>query len=79
MTPDFMERISQDPAIMVGKPCIKGTRMPVYILVSHIARGRSRQEILADFPYLTEEDIQAAIDYAAWRSAERVIDLPETA
>jgi len=61
----FLDRISSDPDICHGKPCIKGTRIPVYLIVSLVGEGASIEEIIKDYPSLTEEDIRAAIKYAA--------------
>jgi len=61
----FFERISSDPDICHGKPCIKGTRIPVYLNVSLVSEGMSVEEIINDYPSLTAEDIKAAIQYAA--------------
>lgn len=62
---EIFERISSDPDICHGKPCIKGTRIPVYLIVSLIAEGESVVSIMKDYPSLTPEDIKAAINYAA--------------
>ena len=59
------ERISADPAICGGRPCIRGTRMRVNDIVDMIAEGASQDEILEDFPYLEKEDLAAALKYAA--------------
>ena len=58
-------RISSDPDILHGKPCIKGTRIPVYLIVSLVAEGESVEDIIKDYPSLTPEDIKAALRYAA--------------
>jgi uncharacterized protein (DUF433 family) len=58
-------RISSDPDILHGKPCIKGTRIPVYLIVSLVAEGESAENIIKDYPSLTPEDIKAALRYAA--------------
>jgi uncharacterized protein (DUF433 family) len=58
-------RISSDPDILHGKPCIKGTRIPVYLIVSLVAEGESVENIIKDYPSLTPEDIKAALHYAA--------------
>ncbi len=50
-----------------GKPCIRGMRITVYDVLSYLAAGMTHQEILADFPYLTEEDIRACLTYSAAR------------
>lgn len=62
---EIFERISSDPDILHGKPCIKGTRIPVYLIVSLVAEGVSVNEILKDYPSLSPEDIKAAVKYAA--------------
>lgn len=59
------ERISQDPAVMVGKACIKGTRIPVYLILKLLARGEGIDGVLDAYPHITREDVLAAIDYAA--------------
>ena len=77
-TPNVSEfdRISRDPAVMAGKPCIRGTRVTVGALVGLVAAGKSTQEILTAYPYITAEDISQALSYAAWRSEEVEISLP---
>lgn len=67
------ERISVDPAIRNGKPYIKGTRITVYDILEYLAGGMSEDEILADFPDLTREDIRACLAFAAARE-RRVSD-----
>jgi len=62
---EVFDRISSDPDILHGKPCIKGTRIPVYLIVSLIAEGVSVEEIIKDYPSLTAEDIKAAVKYAS--------------
>lgn len=58
-------RISIDPAIMGGKACIAGTRVPVHVLLGHLASGAAESEELAGYPFLTADDLRAAIAYAA--------------
>ena len=58
-------RISSDPDILHGKPCIQGTRIPVYLIVSLVAEGETVENIIKDYPSLTPEDIKAALRYAA--------------
>ncbi|MBZ0170351.1 hypothetical protein MELA_01959 [Candidatus Methylomirabilis lanthanidiphila] len=70
---DWRERISIDPNVCHGKPCIKGTRIMVWIIVDYLANGDSVEEVLAAFPSLTREDVQAALAYAAEMTRERVI------
>ena len=64
-------RITFDPEVMGGKPCIRGLRVTVGTLVGLIAAGRTHAEILRAYPYLEADDIQAALAYAAWRVEER--------
>jgi len=71
---DF-ERITQDPEVMGGKPCIRGMRITVGMIVGQIGAGRSVEELLTDYPYLEREDILEAIRYAAWRAQEREVAL----
>jgi len=65
MEEKFKERIVVDKRIMVGKPVIKGTRIPVDAIVRRIAEGMTVKEILEDYPNLTEGDIKAALEYCA--------------
>ena len=64
-------RISHDPAVMGGKPCIRGIRVTVGTILGLLAAGNSREKILQAYPYLEPEDIDAALSYAAWRLEER--------
>ncbi len=72
-TDDLLKRISSDPAICGGRPCIKGTRMRVADIVEALAHGASRQQLLHDFDYLTAEDIAAALLYAARATEHRIV------
>ncbi|HEX3890027.1 MAG TPA: DUF433 domain-containing protein [Verrucomicrobiae bacterium] len=58
------EHIVSDPGILRGKPCIKGTRIPVALVLGYLAAGRGGDEILREFPGLTSENISACLDYA---------------
>ena len=71
--PALPERIAIDPQICGGRPCIRGTRVRVSDIVAMMAEGASRAEILADFDYLTDADLSAALAYAAQASDHRVI------
>ncbi len=62
-------RITHDPAVMGGKPCIRGLRVTVGMILGLLAAGRTRERILPAYPYLESEDIDAALAYAAWRLA----------
>lgn len=70
---DWRERISIDPNVCHGKPCIKGTRIMVWIIVDYLANGDTVEDVLAAYPSLTREDVQAALAYAAEMTRERVI------
>ncbi|MBW2199101.1 MAG: DUF433 domain-containing protein [Deltaproteobacteria bacterium] len=70
-----LQRITFDPQIMGGKPCIRGKRVTVGTIVGLIATGETIDDILAAYPYLEREDIMEALSYAAWRSEERDIPL----
>lgn len=71
---DVLARITHDPAVMGGRPCIRGMRVTVGTVVGLLGAGRSVDEVLAAYPYLEADDVQAALAYAAWRSEE--IELP---
>ncbi len=65
-----IDRITLNPEVMGGKPCIRGLRVTVGAIVGLLAAGKTRAEILAAYPYLEPEDLRAALAYAAWRSEE---------
>jgi uncharacterized protein (DUF433 family) len=71
-----LTRITLDPAVMGGKPCIRGLRVTVGTIVGLIASGYSTAEILSLYPYLEEEDLREALAYAAWRVEEVEVSLP---
>ena len=71
------DRITQNPAVMGGKPCIRGMRVTVGMLVGQIGEGVSIEELLSDYPYLEHEDIMQALRYAAAISQWREIALAE--
>jgi uncharacterized protein (DUF433 family) len=71
-----LDRITQDPAVMGGKACIRGMRVTVGMIVGQIGAGHSIEEILADYPYLEREDVLQALCYAAWLAEEREVILP---
>ena len=72
----LLERISVNPAVCFGKPCIRGTRIWVSLLLDFLASGMTIEEIIADYPHLEREDILAAIAYGAEMTRERIVDLP---
>ena len=63
----WQDRISVNPAVRSGKPCINGTRITVYDVLEYLAGGMSEDEIVSDFPDLTREDIRASLAFAATR------------
>lgn len=73
---DWKERISIDPNVCHGKPCIKGTRIMVWIIVSCLANGDSIEDILDAYPRLKREDIRAALAFAAEMAREHYVDIP---
>lgn len=73
---DLLQRITQDAAVMGGRPCIRGLRVTVGTIVGLLASGHASDEILTAYPYLEEADVHAALAYAAWRSEE--VELPLT-
>jgi uncharacterized protein (DUF433 family) len=70
-----LDRITQDPGVMGGRPCIRGMRVTVGMVVRLVGAGHSIDEILTDYPYLEREDVLQALRYAAWRSDDREIVL----
>ncbi|MGB4267651.1 MAG: DUF433 domain-containing protein [Spirochaetota bacterium] len=68
---EIMNRITVNPHIMGGKPCIRGMRVTVAMIIHLIAEGHTRKEILDAYPYLEDEDITAALNYAAFRVDEK--------
>jgi len=71
---DMLERITHDPKVMGGRPCIRGLRVTVGTIVGLLASGQTPDDVLKAYPYLEREDIQAALSYAAWRAEE--LELP---
>ena len=69
-----LARITHDPKVMGGRPCIRGMRVTVGTIVGLLAAGQSHDQILEAYPLLEREDIQAALSYAAWRAEE--LELP---
>lgn len=72
----LLERISIDPNVCFGKPCIRGTRIWVSLILDFLASGMTMDEVLAEYPQLTREDILAAIAYGAEMARERYIMIP---
>lgn len=72
----LLQRISVDPNICFGKPCIRGTRIWVSLILDFLAAGMTMAEILEEYPHLTDQDILAAIADGAEMSRERYVDIP---
>jgi uncharacterized protein (DUF433 family) len=66
MTLEHFDRITQEPGVMGGKPCIRGMRLTVGRILSQIGAGETIDELLIDYPYLEREDILQSLQYAAW-------------
>lgn len=71
----LLQRISIDPNVCFGKPCIRGTRIWVSLLLDLLANGTSMDDLLAEYPQLTMEDIRAAIAYGAEMARERYVEM----
>ena len=71
-----LTRISIDPNVCFGKPCIKGTRIWVSLILDLLAEGATMDEILLEYPSLSEEDIRASIAYGSEMSRERYVEIP---
>jgi uncharacterized protein (DUF433 family) len=71
----LLKRITVDPAVMTGLPCIRGLRIPVTTILGLLAAGATREEVLKEYPDLEAEDLRACMAYAAWRTREREIEL----
>jgi uncharacterized protein (DUF433 family) len=72
---NLLDRISVDPNVCFGKPCIKGTRIWVSLVLDFLSNGMGFEEILEEYPSLTMEDIRAAIAYGAEMSRERFVEV----
>jgi len=74
-TMEPLTRITIDPEVMGGKPCIRGMRVTVGTIVGFIATGKTVEDILAEYPYLEHDDVMEALSYAAWRAEEKEISM----
>ena len=70
-----LDRITIDPEVMGGRPCIRGNRLTVNIIVGLIAAKHSREDLMRMYPFLEDEDITQALQYAAWRSNEEEVPI----
>jgi uncharacterized protein (DUF433 family) len=75
----LLGRISIDPNVCFGKPCIRGTRIWVSLILDLLANGLTMEEILLEYPHLTIEDVRAAIAYGAEMARERYVEIPTKA
>ncbi len=66
-------RIASNPDICGGEPCIKGTRVPVHVILSHLAAGEDYETILKQFPKITKDDILACLEYASFLATEKTV------
>lgn len=73
-----LSRIVMDPAVMGGRPCIRGTRVTVSTIVGLVAARKDTNAIVGLYPYVTADDVREALLWAAWRAQEREVDLPVT-
>ena len=73
---NWHDYIVADPTICHGKVCIKGTRIPVSVILDNLALGISIQELIESYPSLDQDSIHAAVAYAAELARERIIPLP---
>jgi len=71
----LLERISIDPNVCFGKPCIRGTRIWVSLILDFLADGMTMDEIMEEYPQLTVDDIRAALAYGAEMSRERYVEI----
>ena len=69
---ELLKRIVSNPKIMHGKACIKGTRIPIYLILDLLAAGMTKEKILAEYPDLTKKDIDACIEYASIIAKETI-------
>jgi uncharacterized protein (DUF433 family) len=79
MVMEPLTRITIDPLVCGGQPCVRGLRMPVSVVLKHLAAGKSSTDILGEFPELEREDIAECLRYAAWLASGRAIALPPAA
>lgn len=76
---ELLKRITVNPAVMTGKPCVRGMRVTVSTILGLLAAGASVQEILKSYPYLEAADVDACLAYAAWKTQEYEVPLTPAA
>jgi len=72
----LLQRIVVDPNVCFGKPCIRGTRIWVSLILDFLSSGMTIEEIIAEYPQLTKEDVQSALAYGAEMARERYVEIP---
>jgi len=70
-----LERITVDPQVFQGQPCIRGLRIPVSLIVKLVSAGKTTDEIIDDYPELEKEDIRQALEFAAWVTSEKTFPI----
>ncbi|MBI5852227.1 MAG: DUF433 domain-containing protein [Planctomycetes bacterium] len=75
---NLLDRITHDPAVMSGRPCIRGMRVTVGAILGLLAQGHTPEEVLSAYPYLEADDIRATLAFAAWRALESDVPLPRS-
>lgn len=74
-----LTRITVDAQVCGGQPCIRGLRIPVSLILKHLAAGRTPGEVLEEFPELEDEDVRDALRYASWLASGRTLEVPPAA
>lgn len=74
-----LARITVDPSVCGGQPCVRGLRIPVSLILKHLAAGRTPEEVVEEFPELEVADVREALRYAAWLASGRTIEVPSAA
>jgi uncharacterized protein (DUF433 family) len=74
-----ISRITVDPKVCSGQPCIRGLRIPVAVVLRHLAAGETADQVIAAYPELEPEDVRACLLYAAWLATGRTLEVPPAA
>lgn len=72
-------RITVDPRVCGGQPCVRGIRIPVSVVLKHLAAGQRPEDVIAEYPELELEDIRECLRYAAWLASGRRVEMPPAA
>jgi len=73
--PRALARITVDPKVCGGQPCVRGLRIPVALVLKHLAAGQTSQQIVEEYPELEPEDVLECLRYAAWLASGRTVEL----